>query len=143
MRRTGRLTVAAGRIAELVAGPDGATIRWRPRAGTAEQLLMARRIVNCTGPRSDILRGGEPLLDALAAAGRIRPDPCRIGIDVDRHCHVLGTDGEPADRLFAVGPQTRGAFWEIVAVPDIRIQVRELADRLAGLELATLPRSGA
>jgi uncharacterized NAD(P)/FAD-binding protein YdhS len=33
--------------------------------------------------------------------------------------------------LFAAGPLTRAAFWEIVAIPDIRNQCAELAARLA------------
>jgi uncharacterized NAD(P)/FAD-binding protein YdhS len=130
LRRDGRLTVGAGRILE--AGPDGegAMVRWRPRGSAEPASLRVRRIVNCTGPQADIARAGEPLLDALLAAGRIRPDACRIGIDVDESCRVLSTDGAACDSLHAVGPMTRGAFWEIVAVPDIRIQVRDLADRI-------------
>jgi uncharacterized NAD(P)/FAD-binding protein YdhS len=29
--------------------------------------------------------------------------------------------------LFAVGPMTQSAFWEIIAVPDIRLQAQRLA----------------
>ena len=43
----------------------------------------------------NIVRAGEPLFDALIAAGRIRPDPLRIGLDVDWDCRVLGADGAP------------------------------------------------
>ncbi len=89
------------------------------------------RIVNCTGPEADIRRAAEPLLRNLVAAGRIKPDLCRIGIDIDEEGHVLGTDGAPSPTLYAIGPMTRGAWWEIVAVPDIRGQVAALAERLA------------
>ena len=44
---------------------------------------------------------------------------------------VVADDGAPNDRLFALGPMTRGAFWEIVAVPDIRTQAWTLARRLS------------
>lgn len=37
--------------------------------------------------------------------------------------------GRPA-RLYAIGPLTRPLVWEIIAVPDIRVQCAELADRL-------------
>jgi uncharacterized NAD(P)/FAD-binding protein YdhS len=40
--------------------------------------------------------------------------------------------GVPSERLFAIGPVTRAAFWEIVAVPDIRNQCAALANRLGG-----------
>jgi uncharacterized NAD(P)/FAD-binding protein YdhS len=46
----------------------------------------------------------------------------------------LAADGSASDRLVVVGPMTRGAFWEIVAVPDIRRQVWSIARRLAHAE---------
>jgi uncharacterized NAD(P)/FAD-binding protein YdhS len=36
------------------------------------------------------------------------------------------------DKLFALGPLTRGTFFEIDAVPEIREQAARLAERLAG-----------
>jgi len=124
----GRLRFAGGRIRAIE--PDG-TVRWRPRGGGKEQTVRASRIVNCTGPELDILRAGEPLLDALAARGRIRPDPLRIGIDVDPDCRTVSADGAASDRLYAIGPVTRGTFWESVAVPDIRTQAQRVAQRIA------------
>jgi uncharacterized NAD(P)/FAD-binding protein YdhS len=40
---------------------------------------------------------------------------------------VIRADGAPQATLFAVGPITRGALWEINAVPDIRVQAAEVA----------------
>lgn len=131
MREAGRLEIAAGRI--LGASPAGrhALVQVRPRGAVERVELRVRRIVNCTGPQADISRAGEPLLEHLLASGRIQPDPCRIGIDVDARCRTLGNAGA-AESLLAVGPLTKGALWEIVAVPDIRQQVRAVAERLGG-----------
>ena len=82
------------------------------------------------GPEIDIVRAGEPLLDALLAAGRIRPDPLRIGIDVDADAGRSAPTAAPSDTLSAIGPVTRGTFWESVAVPDIRVQAERVAERL-------------
>ena len=71
------------------------------------------------------------MLTHLHATGRIRPDPEHLGIEVDQAGRVLRADGASDDALFAIGPMTRGAFWEIVAVPDIRQQTWSLARRLA------------
>jgi uncharacterized NAD(P)/FAD-binding protein YdhS len=125
MEQAGRLRIEAGRL--LRASADG--VVWRRRGEDREQTLRPSRIVNCTGPEGDIARAGEPLLANLLAAGRIRPDICRIGIDVDDQLRVIGSDGVPSGSLRAIGPMTRGAFWEIVAVPDIRGQVAALAAR--------------
>ena len=132
MEADGRLRVVGGRILSGTPAPDGVTIVWQPRGATNAQIATVARIVNCTGPLSDIRRAGEPMIDALIAAGKLRPDPLRLGIDVDADCRVLGADGSPVEGLYAVGPLTKGAFWEIVAVPDIRQQVAAVAARIAG-----------
>lgn len=124
MERDGRLRFAGGRVLEV---EPGGTVRWRPRGTDAAETLRADRIVNCTGPELDLARAGEPLFDALLARGRIRPDPCRLGIDVDQDCRARGRDGAPADDLYAIGPVTRGTFWESIAVPDIRAQAERVA----------------
>jgi uncharacterized NAD(P)/FAD-binding protein YdhS len=104
---------------------------WRPRGGSRSREATVARIVNCTGPEADISRADETLLRKLVAAGRIRPDACRIGIDIDAEGHAIGADGAASRSLYAIGPMTRGAWWEIVAVPDIRGQTAALAERIA------------
>lgn len=127
----GQLTFAAGKI--VGAEPDGtaAALRWRPRGAEAPATVRAARIVNCTGPQGDIRRSDEPLLRGLLAAGRIRPDALNLGIEVDPQSRVVAADGTADPALYCVGPMTRGSFWEIVAVPDIRRQCADLARRLA------------
>jgi uncharacterized NAD(P)/FAD-binding protein YdhS len=44
--------------------------------------------------------------------------------------NVVAADATPSSRLFAVGPLTRGQFFEIEAIPDIRRQCADLATRL-------------
>lgn len=128
---SGRLSVVAGRTCDAADTPDGIAIAWRPRGEAATETLVARRVICCTGPQGDLGRTDDALLARLVAAGRIRPDPERLGIEVDASGHAIAADGAAADRLFAIGPMTRGAFWEIVAVPDIRRQVWDLARHLS------------
>jgi len=70
------------------------------------------------------------LLDDLLARGLVRPNSLALGIDVDQHCRVINALGEARDDLFCIGPMSRGTFWEIIAIPDIRWQCHELARRL-------------
>jgi uncharacterized NAD(P)/FAD-binding protein YdhS len=60
-----------------------------------------------------------------------RPDALRIGLDVTDACSLVHASGEVATRIFAIGPLSRARFWEIVAIPDIRVQCAELAAQLA------------
>jgi uncharacterized NAD(P)/FAD-binding protein YdhS len=132
MQGAARLAVAAGKLVSAEADGGRAMVRFRARGRDDVETLRVARIVNCTGPEMNIVRSGEPLLTALVSSGRIRPDPLKIGIDVDLDCRALDSDGNASDDLFAIGPITRGAFWESVAVPDIRTQAARVAERLAG-----------
>jgi uncharacterized NAD(P)/FAD-binding protein YdhS len=91
---------------------------------------IARRfaaVVNCTGLRGAPRGGGEDLLARLADRGTLRADRLGLGLDVDGALRVIGQSGAPTPGLFAVGPLTRGAFWEAVAVPDLRIHTALVA----------------
>lgn len=128
----GRLAVIAG--ATRAAEPGGGNLRvtYWPRGGAGVETLTVRRAINCTGPQGNLAAASDALLRGLTRDGTIRPDPLAIGIDVDENLRTIAADGEPNANLYAVGPMTRGAFWEIVAVPDIRQQVWTLAQHLAG-----------
>ncbi|MBX3564372.1 MAG: FAD/NAD(P)-binding protein [Sphingomonas sp.] len=127
----GQLEVIAGKTLGFDEQADGIHVAFRRRGADATETLLAQRIVNCTGPLGDLARTEEPLLQKLAASGRIRPDAAHLGIDVDNQGQTIAADGSPNGNLYALGPMTRGAFWEIVAVPDIRNQTWSVARRLS------------
>ncbi len=129
---SGRLSFAAGRLVSAERDGDRSIVRYRPRGSDTVETLRVARIVNCTGPETDIARAGEPLLTSLLAAGRIRADPLRLGIDVTGACRAVAADGTDSPDLFVIGPVTKGAFWESVAVPDIRGQAARVAALIAG-----------
>ncbi|RZK00707.1 MAG: FAD-dependent oxidoreductase [Novosphingobium sp.] len=124
---SGRLAFVAGKLVSAEAEGTRARLRWRPRGSASEQVLPADRIISCIGPEGDVTRAGHPLLDDLIAQGRARADAHRLGVDVEQSGRLRNAAGEPQDGLYAVGPLTKGEAWEIVAVPDIRRQVWDLA----------------
>ncbi|NIJ09604.1 putative NAD(P)/FAD-binding protein YdhS [Sphingomonas vulcanisoli] len=131
LQAEGRLHILAGKLIGSEAAGEGVRVTYRPRGEDAPVTLAARRIINATGPQGDLRRSADPLLARLLERGLIRPDPMRIGIDVTAQSEVIGADGQPQSRLFALGPMTRGTFWEIVAVPDIRRQTWSVARKLS------------
>jgi uncharacterized NAD(P)/FAD-binding protein YdhS len=44
----------------------------------------------------------------------------------------VSVDGKVSERVRAVGPLTRGRFFEIEAVPDIRVQCQTVAASIIG-----------
>jgi uncharacterized NAD(P)/FAD-binding protein YdhS len=77
--------------------------------------------------RNDPEQTANPLVESLFAQGLARADPLRIGIEVAPNCAILNHGDDASRRLFAIGPMSQAAFWEIIAVPDIRLQTAELA----------------
>lgn len=117
MKAEGKLEVMAGRIVSAEAG----RLEIQRRSGGLVERTVAAAI-NCTGP-AGLNRIEDPLVRQLLASGIARPDALGLGLDVDARSRVVG----PAEGLYAIGPLTKGAFWEIVAVPDIRRQIHDVA----------------
>jgi uncharacterized NAD(P)/FAD-binding protein YdhS len=128
MRANGALSILAGKLERVdLLADQGVDVAWRPRGTREARRLKVDLVINCTGPSSDVERSTEPLIAALADQGLIRADPLRLGVDVDAGHRVFDARGRAQATLLAVGPITRGALWEIAAVPDIRVQAAEAA----------------
>ena len=70
------------------------------------------------------------LVRDLLARGLVRLDPLGLGLDTTPGLQLVGWTGRPNGSLFALGPATRGTFWETTVVPEIREQGHSLAKRL-------------
>jgi uncharacterized NAD(P)/FAD-binding protein YdhS len=130
LRKSGTVSTHAGRIAAIEPSERGLAVRWRPKGQPVEQQLFAQRVIDCTGGLGDHARSGQPLIRQMLADGLVRPAPLRLGVDCTTWGGLIGSQGRPAAGLFAVGPVTRGALWEIVAVPEIRAQAEQVAERV-------------
>ncbi len=132
-RASGQLRILVGRVRDYAVQSERVAVSYKPRGLDRLDRIEAARVVNCAGPGADYDRVSDPLIRSLLEQGVVRPDPLRLGLDVTASCALLNKDGAISRRLFAVGPVTKGAFWEMTAVPDIRRQTEKLAEHLAGL----------
>ena len=129
----GRLALVAAKVTAIEPNAGGALVRYRRRGQGESASLQVGMIVDCTGIVKDPRATGNPVIRRLLEGGLARADALHIGIDIAEDCAVINRSGIPSRRLFAVGPLTRAAFWEIVAIPDIRNQCAELAAHLAAI----------
>ncbi len=123
-----RLRVVAGRLGVVETDRDGVWAGWSPRGGGAQPPLTANWLIDCTGPAHS--PATDPLTAPLLASGRARLDPLRLGLDLDPSGRVLDIKGVADPRLFVLGPPARAAFWETIAVPDIRKRIEAVVDAL-------------
>jgi uncharacterized NAD(P)/FAD-binding protein YdhS len=130
MRQAGELQVRAARVLRWEPTADGVRVVVRPRGRTGTEALFVERVVNCTGPSSDVRRIGDRLLDALCRRGLAVPDPLSLGLEVSDELALLDSAGRPSPALFLVGPLLKARFWEATAVPELRQHAARLAERL-------------
>ncbi len=121
-----RLEVVAGRLCSLVQKSDTLVASYSRRNAPSDDLSRERfgAIFNCTGPLGAMGRTRDRLLRQMIDDGLVAVDRLGMGLAVDG-------ESRAGERVWALGPLTKGAFWEIVAVPDIREQVAKVADQIA------------
>ena len=126
----GRLEIHSGRITEYRENSDSVEIGFRDRGQDESKKLCVDYVINCTGPDDNCRRVNSPLLSDLSNRKLVRPDPLFLGLDTADNAALLDVCGVPSDFLYAVGPLRKGSLWETIAVPEIRVQVAELASHL-------------
>jgi uncharacterized NAD(P)/FAD-binding protein YdhS len=89
-------------------------------------------VLNCIGPEADYGRVEQPLVRNLLRRGLLRPGPARIGMDALPDGAIVGRDGVASGVLYTLGSTMKGVLWEVLAVPEIRVQAEQLARRLLG-----------
>ncbi len=133
----GHLRIVTGRVIETASDAQAAVLSVRERGTGTVREIRGDWLIDCMGILRDPASGSGQLVARLIEAGRARLDPLRIGLDVTADGAVVDAHGVACDRLFAVGPVTRARFWEVTAIPDIRVQCAELGTHLVRL----LPRA--
>jgi uncharacterized NAD(P)/FAD-binding protein YdhS len=117
----GQLEVMAGRIVSASDRDDRVEVEIRRRGAAEAKRTAFACAFNCTGPLHLIEHTRDPLLRSLLDRSEARPDHLGIGLEVDDNARA-------GERLWALGPLTKGRTWEIIAVPDIRDQAAAVAD---------------
>jgi uncharacterized NAD(P)/FAD-binding protein YdhS len=136
----GQLRIEAGRVVgyRLMRDAAGEQVEVTYAGKDGRRTFQAARVINCTGPQRDLGRTGLPLLADLRDRGLALPDALGLGLET-RDGALLDRQGVGSDRLFALGALTCPSWWEITAVPEIKVQVDRLVARLADEEAGSGP----
>jgi uncharacterized NAD(P)/FAD-binding protein YdhS len=139
LREAGQLVVRAGLVADVRADPAGL------RVGLVDgSTLSVSTVVNCTGPTDQVQRRGSAVLLDLLTAERVRPGDLGLGLATDLDGRLLRGDGTVQAGLWGLGALRRGQLYESTAIPEIRVQARDVAaaviDELPGPQIVRRPR---
>ncbi|OOG50968.1 FAD/NAD(P)-binding protein [Rhodanobacter sp. C01] len=129
LERSGQLQRQCGRVqsVELVNEALQLTL---VHAGET-RTLGADLVIQTVGLDTDVRRTRHRLVQQLQTNAHITADPLGLGAQADATGHLRHGDSSWPN-LFAIGSLLRGTLWESTAMPEIRQQARNLADRLLG-----------
>jgi len=88
-------------------------------------------IIQATGLDTDVRKSQHRLIGQLLTNAHITPDPLGLGVMAEVDGSLWHGDAH-WPHLFAIGSLLRGTLWESIAIPEIRQQARQLANRLRG-----------
>lgn len=129
LRGIGQLQILKGRLERITVNHAGSfDIEYRTIG--VEQHVKADVIVNCIGSESKFDQLDSHLVQCLLRSGRIRCDDLRFGLDATPDGVLKDVNGETSDLLYTLGTALKGILWESTAIPEIRVQARDLARKL-------------
>lgn len=129
-QKRGQLTILAARMIEGSSVEDR-MITIRPRGGLDDIQISADHVIDCRGQAGPGGIDDNPLFEKMIARGQALPAEAGMGLKVDFDTNALINGlGARAKRIFVLGPPSLGSFWEIIAVPDIRVHAERLAKTL-------------
>lgn len=131
--RMGQIHSMAGRIQKLKSSATDVTVDIQLRGVRRLEQIKVSRVINCTGPNTNLRHVGDELITQLRADGLIQLDPFGLGLSVDEQLTVKGADGKRVSWLHYIGPMLKADFWEATAVPELRQHAKLLASNLVEL----------
>jgi len=125
-----QLLLHRGSVRGIVDINPGLEVTFFDRATLRERTLRVAYAVNCTGPECNYQKLKSPLVINLLARGLIRPDPMYIGLDTAPGGPVIDYLHAPSANIYTLGSTAKGRLFETTAVPELRVQARDLAIRI-------------
>ena len=121
-----------GKLEDVQDNGTDLTIRFFDKSTESSSTIKAQRIINCIGPEGDFHKVENPLLKNMLASGLIAKDPLSLGFNATGKGEIINKEGEVVPNLFTIGSGLRGILWESTAIPEIRVQAHEMANKVLG-----------
>lgn len=122
LQSSGRITLIKGRIIDIKSIESEFEIHYTD-SKINQQIINTEFIINCTGPESNYLQIPSLLVQNLLKNQFFVPDSLNYGLNADKN-------GKISPNVYTLGPPLKGILWESTAVPEIRLQAKELAAKI-------------
>jgi uncharacterized NAD(P)/FAD-binding protein YdhS len=127
---SGQIQIVAGRIKGISLLKNKLLTHIKLRKTQSESTVEVSRIINCTGPNTNIKWMNEQLLTQLTKSKLIQTDKHGLGILVNDDLSVINDRQNGSTTLSYIGPMLKATYWEATAVPELRKYAAQLAKLL-------------
>lgn len=129
--KSGQLRIKAGRVLNIDETDNLVHVRYLDRKSKQKITLSALVLIDCRGGNAKISQSANPVIKSLLAQNIAQADALDLGLIVDDRLQLLPRDGTSQMPIYAIGPVTKGIYWEVTAIPDIRNEAKRLAQYLS------------
>ena len=131
LRIEGQLHIKSGKIIDFTAIENAIKVVYFDKKEGIEKALVVGRIINCTGPETDIEKLHNSFLKNCLLKGIISQDALKLGINANTDTfQVLDAQGNTHNNVYAIGSNLKGMLWESTAVNELRFQAEKLSEDL-------------
>ncbi|SDN01248.1 Uncharacterized NAD(P)/FAD-binding protein YdhS [Daejeonella rubra] len=139
LRIDGQLHIYSGKISDIVECQGDITAMFFDKKQQREVQIQVSRVINCTGPETDLLKLETNYLKNALLKGVLSQDELKLGINADPNTfELINEKGSIESGLFTIGSNLKGVLWESTAVSEIRVQAVQIANRIHSLNTQKL-----
>ena len=131
MRINSKLHVISGEIRAMEEIEGHIEVAFINKRKNTIECIGVSRVINCTGPESNIQLLQNSFLTSCLRKGIITQDSLKLGINAcPETFHIYNAESKLQESLFTMGSTLRGILWESTAVGELREQAALLAKQL-------------
>ncbi|MDT8411746.1 MAG: FAD/NAD(P)-binding protein [Vicingaceae bacterium] len=128
LRIDGKLHIHSGKIINIKETNKGIEVHYFNKKENKQSSIMVSRVINCTGPNTDLTKQKDNFLKKCLQKGIVNQDGLKLGISANiKTFQILDTNGNIHSNLFTLGSNLSGELWESTAVNELRGQTEKLA----------------
>jgi uncharacterized NAD(P)/FAD-binding protein YdhS len=132
LRIDGKLHINSGKIINFEEKEDFIAVEYFDKKEGIIRTIQVSRIINCTGPETDLMNVETNFLKNCLIKGILTQDSLKLGITASTETfQIINSEGKLQPNLFTIGSNLKGELWESTAVNELRAQAEKLAEKLS------------
>jgi len=136
LRVDSKLHIISGKINDIIEKDGSIKVSYYDKKNHKFNELEPGRIINCTGPETDLMKLDKSFLKNCLLKGILTQDDLKLGINADPNSfRIIDKEGNKLKNIYTIGSNLKGIFWESTAVNELRAQAEKLSEILLSSEM--------